>query len=195
MASTVFAYGCSHTFGTGLPDTVNHSDRKGFAVASRFAYPNLIRCTHSVAVENYGVPGASCRSVHHRICQHQPRFQPGDTVIVQWPNRDRFCLFSSPRRDILPQDRDSVARAFYRHLYLPEDQDQDNRFRIEHTEYLLGSRGIRVVQFGTDTDFSAPELIQLRIDTVRSQFPVSADGWHLGTAAHEYIAQVIGEYI
>lgn len=195
MASTVFAYGCSHTFGTGLPDTVHHSGRTGFPVASRFAYPSLIARKRVCAVENHAVPGASCRQVHHRICQHRPRFHSGDTVIVQWPNRDRFCLFSSPRRDILPQDPDSTARAFYRHLYLPEDQDQENRFRIEHVEYLLGSRGVHLVQFATDRDFSAPELIPLRIDQVRQQFPLSADGWHMHTAAHEYIAETVSKYL
>jgi len=191
LTRTVFAYGCSHTFGTGLPDTLDHRGTQGFPTASRYAYPQLLANVTGLSVENHGRPGASARLVHSMVHRHLPRFHTGDTVIIQWPNRDRFCVFSDPRHDILPHNTDPVSRAFYRYLYEPADQDQDIRFRSEHLEYLLGSRGVRCVQFATDSLLESTHMIDLRIDTIRTQFPLAADGWHPGPQAHQHICDLL----
>jgi len=88
--SRVISFGCSHTFGMGLPD-VYLGIEKNFEVAqhpSAYAWPQLIANNLNLECINKGICAASNLQILNEIVSFD--FQPLDKVYVLWttPYRD-----------------------------------------------------------------------------------------------------------
>lgn len=98
------AFGCSHTFGWGLPEYDYHNMWQDLYtgkarpnVAPQLAYPNLLAEKLGLECDNRAVPGASCKEIMLHILEH--KFNPTDTVTVAWTIPSRYCIV----RDDVPR--------------------------------------------------------------------------------------------
>lgn len=99
--SHLVAFGCSHTYGQDLPDNC------GFKHPSNYAWPKLLADLLGKTCVNLGNPGASPKEVSHIITCYKFESKKTPTVIIQWPNIDRWCILPNrehrPRINMLPR--------------------------------------------------------------------------------------------
>lgn len=86
--SRLVAFGCSHTYGYGLPD-ISHPNQSG--TYSQLAWPSLLSKELSRNLVNKAFPGWSNTKILHEILSFD--YQADDLVIVLWATIDRDLLF------------------------------------------------------------------------------------------------------
>lgn len=94
--TTLYAFGCSNTYGEGLPDCWQPSPeapkRHTYApTPSRLAWPQLTADTLGYECANLAIPGASNKLILHRILN--TRFKPNSKVVVCWSYTNRHTVF------------------------------------------------------------------------------------------------------
>jgi hypothetical protein len=88
MANLV-AFGCSITYGHGLPDCFVPPDEHG-PIPSEFAWPSLLGKRLEKNVINEAVPGSSNLEILLKILHYE--FQPKDVCMVYWSFYSRVDL-------------------------------------------------------------------------------------------------------
>lgn len=84
-------FGCSNTYGHGLPDCVDNALNFG-PKPSKFAWPNhLARSLGIETIENCAVPGSSNKQIARLILAYP--FEKTDLVVVGWSFIERDCIF------------------------------------------------------------------------------------------------------
>lgn len=91
MFEKVVAFGCSNTFGKGLPDCIDMDTQLAEEVPSEFAYPSLLGKELSVDVDNRAVVGGSNLIILDSIQNYN--FSDNTFVIVQWTSIYRYTRF------------------------------------------------------------------------------------------------------
>lgn len=90
--SRLVAYGCSHTWGEALSDTVNYTYTYN-QPASKFAWPQILADNLSLDCVNMGTPGASNKEILNRALETE--YVKDDLVIFLWTYSSRTCVFES----------------------------------------------------------------------------------------------------
>jgi hypothetical protein len=91
--SRLIAFGCSFTYGQGLPDCKIGENWSDFAnTPSLLSWPFLLGKKLDIPTINKGVPGASNTEILYHILNFE--FEPRDKVVIMWslPNRDVYFL-------------------------------------------------------------------------------------------------------
>jgi len=87
--SRLIAFGCSVTYGHGLPDC--YTPPTGFRnKPSEFAWPSLLGKNLSREVVNLGSPGSGNLEILYKLLQYN--FQKDDFCVVHWSFYDRIDL-------------------------------------------------------------------------------------------------------
>lgn len=86
--NTLYAFGCSCTYGVGLPD-IDIDLNKG---ASKYAWPETLATKLNVNCINRGVPGASNLQILNNILNTE--FGVDDIVVIMWSYFDRDYVFN-----------------------------------------------------------------------------------------------------
>jgi len=92
----LYTYGCSFTYGQGLPDCIDLSQDFG---PSKFAWPHLVSQKLNIAYKNYSDPGCTCQEVTRRFLYHSKDFNANDIVVIVWPYFHRYLIPFEPHID------------------------------------------------------------------------------------------------
>ena len=90
----LFAFGCSYTFGQGLPDCFEPPNRAG-KEPSNFAWP--YRLKDKVGFRqciNLSTPGFSNKEITKKIIEY-PNYSQNAMVVILWTSFARKTIFSS----------------------------------------------------------------------------------------------------
>lgn len=87
----LISFGCSCTYGHGLPDCFIPPNKAGLT-PSRLAWPTLLSNKLNLDCVNLSKPGASNLFVLSEILNYE--FKGSDTVVVMWTMTERDCTFS-----------------------------------------------------------------------------------------------------
>lgn len=196
----LIAFGCSLTYGHGLPDCWDPVEQQPLDKSSSFAWPEVVAKKLNLTCINTSFPGASNKEILFKLQNFD--FHSNDVVAIQWTFPDRSCII--PTADnifigamfdhsiyhrIIPGNTDTVSKSFY-FSYHDVDATIDSYTRIEHANLYLKSRGINAVhflvdrRFVTDYNWFTTPLQTVYMSDVRERHSCALDGQHPGELAH-----------
>tara|TARA_B100001248_G_scaffold155090_1_gene116722 strand:+ start:45199 stop:45906 length:708 start_codon:yes stop_codon:yes gene_type:complete len=166
------AFGCSNTYGEGLPDCwIDENGNPSLTKVgqhgpkpSKFAWPRLIADNLKRKCVNFAVPGASNKHILDIILH--TKFVKGDIVVIMWSYFDRYCVFQGLNRAnwrggaiqrFMPMDLQKVGTnrippqgtniskslAYYEHIHNDVDACYDSIVRMNMAKYHLDAIGIK----------------------------------------------------
>lgn len=155
----IFAFGCSYTYGEGLPDCVT---KKGMLPPepSKYAWPSVLSKKTLTEVINVGRAGSSNKQILHRALDTD--FKEGDTVIFLWTHWHRTCVLQQSGEPIriLPsnasnwkfesKEQTDKVIAYYKNIYDPYDAFMDDIAKINYIKYFLDNKSVKNIHFTID---------------------------------------------
>lgn len=214
MTQTIIAFGCSHTFGEGLPDALVDpvSPSKRIPNASKYAWPAILGELDNKPVINLGTPGESNKFICNKILNYNFNTQE-HIIIVMWTYFSRTCFFADYYKTfrLLPSNRQGFAGVssgarkfnkeyykkyfFYKNLFLESYQN------INHAKLYLDKIGVKNYHFcveeypyydNDNEEFLAePNWNQVQLNYVKFIDDRALDGDHFSIAAHKNMAEQI----
>lgn len=87
--NTLHSFGCSFTFGHGLPDCLNNDKR-----LSKLSYVVKLAQHYDLSYINYARCGSSPLAQYNEFIFNYEHIFPGDVVTFLWPNSSRTCIYN-----------------------------------------------------------------------------------------------------
>ena len=217
--SRLIVFGCSHTYGHGLPDcyrkpTPSNSDSAG-PEPSKLGWPNhLAKLMNINTVINQGKPGASNKEIWHRIINFA--LQRDDIVFILWSYTSRYCILYHPEAlttkieqislgQLRPERRNDLSSLYYKHFYSEYDADVDFSLRTDHTVRYLTSEKRRLglhLEFynmvvepheyhlaARNVKWNSAKFLDVDFTSLQKLHPRALDGSHAGEAANQQYAE------
>lgn len=153
--SRLITFGCSHTFGDGMPDCTNPLSN-GHARPSKLGWASILSELLGRKLLNKADPGASVKEVVYKL--DQTLIKEEDIVIILWPSSDRYCQINSPSEynKIIPTGDDDLTKNYYRHLHNTYDSYITNSLFIKYAQAYVKQKGAKLIEhFVIDEDKTA----------------------------------------
>lgn len=139
----IIAFGCSYTYGHGLPDCLDDKITQG-PTHSNLAYPSILAEKLNCECINLGKSGNSNKEIWHDVINFD--FQKDDITVIAWTYFSRFCIIKDDSiRRINPWLDDS--KAFYMNYSNRHDMIVDFYSRLNYINFYLDSIGIKNYNF------------------------------------------------
>lgn len=203
---TIITFGCSNTFGQGLPDVDDWLSPN--SKPSEYAWPAMLGKFMKRDVKNLSICGSSNKSIWREVTDYP--FKKKDVAIILW------TFFY--RTSILRKDRDNTLRIlpgytyeknkfsdmnlrrlnknYYKHFYDEFNLSMESWLAINHTKFYLDSKGIQnfhftfelpIIDRPTEPVFildSAPEWNAVDLEVIPFIRDFGNDNEHPGVKAH-----------
>ncbi len=190
------AFGCSLTYGHGLPDCYEPPHFAG-AAASRLSWCELVSKTLNRHCLNLSTPGSSNKRIWHTVNTFQAK--PGDLAVIMWSFAHRNCIIKSKDcvKDILSPNNtyreNETDRAYYRHIYDAYDSEVMSKLYVEHATARLQRQGATVINLSYEREnqswFDRVQLTKVFFSDIGYQsMPRALDNSHPGVEAHRKFA-------
>jgi len=214
----LIAFGCSNTFGQGLPDVWDVGKNKGIhnQGPSKYAWPKLLANKLDIECVNTGVLGASNKEIWWNIINYD--FQKTDIIIILWTYFNRHYIIHEDKKNISIgawfENADPtgchpttpIAINFFKYLHDEYDMQIDFYLRCNNVQSFL-KNNVKLIKHYYPINFGSlvmnirESVIQEPIwNTVKlsntilgSQniADVALDHAHPGLATHKYFAEEI----
>lgn len=190
-------FGCSHTFGQGLPDCYDIETKRTSKFPSKMGWPqHLANLLQIPILVNKGVPGASCKQIAWNIQNFQ--FQKDDVAVVLWTHLDRYCVITE-NGIVKPYGSwlTSISKEnkmFFKHIWNEYDMKIDMHTRIDYINYFLSKKQIKnyhayLNNFNKITDdWFSTTMLKSSMSEIRNMYPRALDNMHPGLEAHNVFA-------
>lgn len=199
-------FGCSYTYGHGLPDCITDHGGAG-KIPSKFAWPHLLAKKLDKELYNAGIPGASNKLIMDTVINFP--FKPTDTVVILWTYLSRHCILSHKKLEpgtkldkevrVLPNgnlhtfigtnDNLSLSARYYRLLHNEEDQLIMTNHYISYVRLYLEKHNIPNLQT-TINELDHPLIYDISWSDLANNYPSTPDG-HIGIEAQEELTNRI----
>lgn len=208
--SRLVAFGCSYTYGHGLPDCAV-GDNAG-PEPSKFAWPSLLAEKLDRSVVNMSNPGASNTEMLWKLINFD--FQPDDICIIIWSyfTRSEFYLYTESGGISMREDRNNPRFYQDEDLFL-EHNIIANLLTMDHAARYLNDLNVKSYSYigpGWTTDknntrsgslYFKPHNritisnLDLSFSLYRCVVDQGLDGRHPGVKSHKLIAEALYEKI
>jgi len=144
--SKLLVFGCSNTYGQGLPDC-NWGWDEDMLPPSKMGWPHVVGNLLGREVVNYSFPGASVKETMFRV--KQADISKDDMVIILWPHYSRTCIIKDLEH--LQFDRLVAGNVFedvehtdtyFKYFYEEEDAWVTCGAMIDYTQMILNTVGV-----------------------------------------------------
>ena len=194
----LITFGCSFTYGQGLPDCVNQNNVNfPGPEPSKFAWPNLLSQIMNIECINQSGAGASNLEILYKILDF--KFKKDDIVVIMWslPNRDiYFTRLIKPFKQLGAWKTNKIAKKWM--LTLDEyDYIQRSWIYIHHADLYLKNLDVKYIHYPSFPDKLAvnSSLKNISIDNLYLDGQVicdfGLDGGHPGIESHKQTANKI----
>ena len=210
--SRLIAFGCSNTFGEGLPDCWDTKKNRPFDIPSRYAWPSLVADKLGIECINLSIPGSSNKHICNKILETD--FRNDDIVIILWTYYSRYCIFNddgSTSRILandmsnknLSKSRRKYATYYFATYYSDTDAYNDAHVRINLAKYFLDSKGIKNYHYSCNNSdhnrdkdlnsFAQPKWSAVPLAQIAKNFTidVALDNMHPGVRSQRKLADDI----
>ena len=215
--SRLIAFGCSHTYGHGLPDCFIPPHRPG-TDPSKLSWPyplgELLNSTETITSVKTCLPGASNIEILYKVINFN--FQPDDVIVVMWSHTFRDTIFDC--NDILLYEDKNYSRRIGTTVgpWLKEELSENwakvhstfdcimrSWINIQHADLFLKSKGLECYHYLIEDKFmnqfkNIPLIENVKKITIRNNFwdllsskEKSLDGIHGGVEFNKCVAQVM----
>jgi|TARA_R110002124_G_scaffold19114_1_gene76996 hypothetical protein len=188
----IVAFGCSYTYGHGLPDCLDNNGHPG-PNDSKLAFPVLVAKKLECEYVNLGKSGNSNKEIWNDILNF--KFQDDDIVIITWTYYSRFCIIkSNTTQRINPwNERD---KPFYMNYSNRNDMLLDFYTRLNHINTYLQTKNIKSFNYVIeDSENESPEWNTVDILGVFQKIDEADDECHPGEHSHVVFADEIHNHI
>jgi hypothetical protein len=204
--SRLIAFGCSNTYGQGLPDC-HFKDKKGGNLPgphpSKHAWPEQLgKLLGATQVINKAAPGSSNKQIWNNIVNFD--FLAEDFVVCHWSLLHRSCIFY-PDKDLIALGlwaipEVDIGTAYQKYVAVT---DSDYNLMIESCAYIdhahlsLKNRVKHLyhVVFRSDEFDRVPKWTSFEFITeagyYNRRFPLALDNAHTGVQGHKELAKDI----
>lgn len=225
MKTNLFAFGCSHTYGYGLPDVVQYMNSKeiyptkfgeNYNFGSKLAWPQLLADKLNLTCYNYGCCGANSKEVVWIFtqCLQHNMISNRDTVTILWPAFARTGIFHYD--GCVPSDRqwldklDKKDTVFYTDYYDEYDFAIQRWREIILVDLICKERGINCYHGLVNKELTPKEVglesltKNMNIDFTPMDAPGNSSSWiidkaldgdHHGVGSHKLIADKWNTFI
>jgi hypothetical protein len=146
MTKRLITFGCSFTYGQGLPDCLT-----GEELPSQYSWTYLLSKKLNRQLINCGIPGASNLQILNEILSFN--FQKGDQVIVSWSVIDRDTIFLKKpfvKDNIIIQIghwvKNKIGKKYLKTIYF-HDQKIKSWFYIHHADLYFKNNNIDYIHY------------------------------------------------
>ena len=188
------AFGCSNTFGQGLPDWKRPNPNP-----SKYAWPQILANKLNLSCCNLAKSGSSNKEIWYNIVN--TKFKKDDIVIILWSWYDRYCVLLNEKtlKQIHWNQKTPQATCFLKHLHNEYDMLIDFYLRCNHVQSLLENKIklVKHIKQKTNTHTSAKlnwnkiNFLDVSIIDIMSDYPLALDNLHPGHEAHKRFATMI----
>jgi hypothetical protein len=188
----IVAFGCSYTYGHGLPDCLDNNGRPG-PNYSKLAFPILLAQKLDYECINLGKSGNSNKEIWNDILNFD--FKEGDIALVTWTYYSRFCIIkSNTTQRINPwNDRD---KPFYMNYSNRNDMLLDFYTRLNHVNTYLQNKNIKSLNYVIENhEDKSPEWNTVDILGLFEKIDEADDRCHPGERSHIVFADKIHNHI
>lgn len=201
--SRLIAFGCSLTYGHGLPDCIVPPLDPGLE-PSKLAWPNIVANNLNLECVNNSSPGSSNKRIWHSIINFN--FEKDDLVFVLWSYGERYAILKDKDsiEDVAVWIDSKESRAYYKNLYTDYDSSMQSRLYVSHSNLFLKEQGITVYNLVTNKNYN--DIFTLVDQTIHhlplylcdnyiGKYPLALDNNHPGAECHKAFATDILENI
>ena len=188
----IVAFGCSYTYGHGLPDCLDNNGKPG-PTYSKLAFPALLSQKLKCEYINLGKSGNSNKEIWNDILNFN--FKEGDIALVTWTYYSRFCIIkSNATQRINPwNERD---KPFYMNYSNRNDMLLDFYTRLNHVNTHLKTKDIQSFNYVVeDPEKSPPVWNNTVVLGLFAKLDKADDDVHPGELSHKVFADDIYNYI
>lgn len=200
--SRLVAFGCSFTYGQGLPNSkIGNNTTKFASQPSDHSWPYKLAEMLNVEGVNKGIPGASNLEILYHILNFD--FKPNDIVVVMWSLPDRDLYFQSSRgfKPFRQLGTWLTNRNKYEEEWFKNLDFKDNCIKswiyIQHADLYLKSLSLKYIHYPILPNLLEeyrPEFIK-KIDNFFNNGFIDIDkcqeGSHPGILSHIETANVV----
>lgn len=202
MNGNLVAFGCSLTFGHGLPDCHVPPDEPG-QIASTMAWPSRLAEIGNRKCINKSRPGASSLQIALTVLSHD--FVPGDICFVLWSYPDRGLIVNDDH-SFTPVGHWIDRRKLRAWNLVNPDLHRttmcwlhavavDSWLRLRGVDYYFLTIGLEYWT-GPRPEWSRDvQFLDANINRLRSSHPLALDNRHPGVEAHEAMASEVAREI
>jgi len=179
------AFGCSFTYGDGLPDA------HGFKNPSKDAWPQVLANTLGYECDNTSVPGNSNSKILYDIVNYP--FVGNEVVCIMWTYNHREHVFKSEDSAgyAVHGDLNSDEYKFLLSLYNDYSAGWKSWQYIHHADLYLKSKQVPTLHWMTDIKVDKPNYFDIG-NIVVEQIPYidyASDKQHPGYDTHKLMAE------
>ena len=136
----LYAFGCSNTYGEGLPDC---NFQKG--IPSNMGWVSIVAKHLKLPHINLSFPGASIKEITFKVKHHQHNITKNDIVIILWTYPSRWCIINDIKtNDIdryLSHSESNINKMYYKYFHNDEDSYLMNEVFITYIQNKLDKIG------------------------------------------------------
>ena len=208
--SRLVAFGCSNTYGEGLPDCWD--DGEAGPKPSKYVWPQLLADDLNLECVNLSVPGTSNKQICNDILNTD--FKSTDIVVIMWTFFSRTCFFQDEGRSkrIIVQDitnknfesyRQKYNSIYYKTFYTQTNSNIESCMYINLIQLMLKEKEIsnyhvnyNHTQGNLIVNHSPPEWSQTDIYDIDNVYDDTAlDGMHPGIESQKTFFKRIKKHI
>lgn len=221
MNKTLWAFGCSETFGLFLPDAIPEEVNLDGSIdipPSSLAWPSLLAKHLGYECKNFAQPGNSNKGIVQDIISCIDLIKPNDIVCIQWTFVVRNNVYTADGKNLRINSfaRDSnnkpiktkshgakiikLYEKFLSSIDYDKTYTEELSFFIDYINLKLPNEVYNFITFNSFTleklgnaSFMSTKI--LSSNYIRNNYPTAIDGVHTGQFGHEAIANRYCEII
>jgi hypothetical protein len=190
----LITFGCSLTYGHGLPDCFEPPLNPG-PTQSKLGWPNIVSACKEMSLTNISQCGIGNRQIMHNILNF--KFDKSDTVVILWTNPYRWCrIYEDHVEDIGTWQKTKIASVFTEYMSDEYDCLVSTSHNMHLADYHLKNIGINPIHIISSRtffkDFTWNNISLENFDfKLREKYPPALDGKHPNLEAHQEFADLV----
>lgn len=185
----IIAFGCSYTYGHGLPDCLADDKITQGPEHSKFSYPAVLAKKINCDYVNLGKSGNSNKEIWHDVLNYN--FQKNDVAVIAWTYFSRFCIIKNNSIRRLNPWKDE-EKLFFMNYSNRHDMLLDFYNRLNHINFYLNDQGIKNYNYVIEELANpAPLWNRTNILGVFKKIDEADDRCHPGLVSHSTFADTI----
>jgi len=201
--SRLIAFGCSLTYGHGLPDCHIAPHNPG-PVASKLVWPEIVAQQLNRTCINMSSPGSSNKRIWHTIINF--KFKKDDIAVILWSWEDRSAVLRDKKSvgDIGHWIESDSTQAHYQYLYTRYDALVQTKLYVSHANFLLKEKAVPVYNLTIRketagifklSEQTTPHIPLYLWNNYKGRYPKALDNHHPGVECNRTFGNDVLQYM